>query len=131
MEHKQKEAKPRILAVDDDANIRALLQAALSGYFEVKTLASGEKILEVLAAFRPHLVIMDVMMPMIDGLRVTATIRRNQAYQKVPILFLTAQSDNETFLSSLQVGGDGYLVKPFSIPGLLKRVKELLREEGV
>jgi DNA-binding response OmpR family regulator len=122
--------RPRVLVFDDDPSIRQFLETALNADYEVRARASGESMPQVMEEFQPDLVIMDVRMPLVDGLQLTRMIRQDARFERVPVLFLTAQGDNETFLRSLQVGGDGYLVKPFSLNNLLTRIRELLEEAG-
>lgn len=113
-----------ILVVDDDAEIREGIRILLGGEdYSIIEAENGHRALELLAD-TIDLVILDVMMPGISGLRVCEEIRRQSA---VPILFLTAKAQESDKLIGLTAGGDDYLVKPFSYSELIARVKALLR----
>lgn len=115
----------RILVVDDEASIRRILETRLKmvGY-DVITAADGEEALEVFSKNNPDLVILDVMMPKLDGYGVTREIRRNS---DVPIIILTALGDVSERITGLELGADDYVVKPFSPKELEARVKAVLR----
>ena len=115
----------RILVVDDEASIRRILETRLKmvGY-EVITAADGEEALEAFSKHNPDLVILDVMMPKLDGYGVTREIRRTA---DVPIIILTALGDVSERITGLELGADDYVVKPFSPKELEARVKAVLR----
>jgi two-component system OmpR family response regulator len=118
----------RILVVDDEPNIAELLSAALTfeGY-QVGVAATGAEALEQVRAFRPHLVMLDVMLPDFDGNEVCRRLR-NQGEQ-VPIVFLTARDTTQDKVEGLSMGDD-YVTKPFSIEELTARVGAILRRAG-
>jgi two-component system OmpR family response regulator len=118
----------RILVVDDEPNIAELLSAALTfeGY-QVGVAATGAEALEQVRAFRPHLVMLDVMLPDFDGNEVCRRLR-NQGEQ-VPIVFLTARDTTQDKVAGLSMGED-YVTKPFSIEALTARVGAILRRAG-
>jgi two-component system response regulator MprA len=118
-----------ILVVDDDEKITALLRRSLSfeGYI-VTTAADGAKALQMMVAYDPDLVILDVMMPNVDGFEVVKRLRR--AESKVPILMLTARDGLQDRVQGLDLGADDYLVKPFALEELLARVRALLRRNS-
>ena len=117
---------PRVLVVDDEPNITELVAMALRYEgFTVQTAATGRAALEAVTAFAPALVILDIMLPDIDGIDV---LRRLVAQgRKVPIIFLTARDATEDKVHGLTVGGDDYVTKPFSIEELVARVRGVLR----
>ena len=118
----------KILIVADDPNIREVLQVLLSSEgFDVTTADGGEEALQKQKDLDPDLVILDIMMPEMDGVEVCARIRSRSA---VPILFLTAKSQVSDKVDAYTSGGDDYLVKPFSQTELLMRVKSLLRRHN-
>ena len=120
---------PRVLVVDDEPNITELLSMALRYEgFTVKTAASGRAALTAVNQFSPALVILDVMLPDIDGLEVLR--RLNSGGNKVPIIFLTAKDATEDKVHGLTIGGDDYVTKPFSIEELMARVRVVLRRHG-
>ncbi len=118
----------RILVVDDEPNIAELLSAALSfeGYL-VGVASSGAEALEQVRTFRPHLVMLDVMLPDFDGNEVCRRMR-NQGEQ-MPVMFLTARDTTQDKVEGLSMGDD-YVTKPFSIEELMARVGAILRRAG-
>ena len=119
----------RVLVVDDEPNITELVSMALRYEgFSVKTAATGRAALTAVSQFSPALVILDVMLPDIDGLEVLR--RLNSAGHRVPIIFLTARDATEDKVHGLTVGGDDYVTKPFSIEELVARVRVVLRRHG-
>ena len=118
----------RILVVDDEPNIAELLSAALSfeGY-KVGVASSGAEALEQVRTFRPHLVMLDVMLPDFDGNEVCRRLR-NQGEQ-MPVVFLTARDTTLDKVEGLSMGDD-YVTKPFSIEELMARVGAILRRAG-
>ena len=120
---------PRILVVDDEPNITDLVAMALRYEgFEVETAGTGGAALKAVDAFRPELIILDVMLPDLDGFAVTE--RLQAARSKVPVLFLTARDAVEDKVRGLTLGGDDYVTKPFSLEELVARVRVLLRRSG-
>src|SRR5690348_1621867 len=119
----------RVLVVDDEPDITELVAMALRYEgFTVKTTATGRGALTAVSQFSPSLVILDVMLPDIDGLEVLK--RLNSAGTKVPVIFLTARDSTEDKVHGLTIGGDDYVTKPFSIEELVARVRVVLRRNG-
>lgn len=117
---------PRILIVEDERPMRVALQDTLSAEgYRVLLAENGEVALEKARLEKPDLILLDVMMPRLDGFAVCAELRR--IHMETPILFLTAKSLVQDRVSGLDAGGDDYLVKPFSTEELLARVRALLR----
>ncbi len=118
-----------VLVVDDEDSITELVAMALryEGY-SVETADSGYRALALLESFRPELVILDVMLPDIDGFNVAERIRRER--RDVPVLFLTARDATEDKVRGLTIGGDDYVTKPFSVAELVARVQAVLRRTG-
>jgi two-component system, OmpR family, alkaline phosphatase synthesis response regulator PhoP len=116
---------PRILVVDDEPNLRHSLSYALrqEGY-EVAAAEDGERGLEMFRSGRPDLVVLDVMLPKMDGLAVCRAIRRES---EVPVIMLTARSSELDTIVGLEVGADDYLAKPFSTRELIARIRAALR----
>jgi two-component system, OmpR family, response regulator len=116
----------RILAVDDEVSITDLLTMALRYEgFEVAVAHTGRQALNIAGDFRPHLIVLDVMLPDVDGFEVTR--RLVERGDKVPILFLTARDATEDKVRGLTLGGDDYLTKPFSLEELVARARAVLR----
>jgi DNA-binding response OmpR family regulator len=121
-------SQTRILLVDDEQDLVWAVRHSLNdeGY-EVLTAYDGVEALAVARRHRPDLVILDVVMPRLDGLQVCHVLRRNPALAAVPILFLTVRNGIEDRVSGLDQGGDDYLTKPFDLRELKARVRALLR----
>jgi two-component system, OmpR family, response regulator len=116
----------RLLVVDDEPNIRELLSASLRyAGFEVATAADGQQALALAASFRPDLLVLDVMMPGLDGFGVVRRLRESGRH--TPVLFLTARDAAEDKVSGLTLGGDDYVTKPFSLDEVLARIRAVLR----
>ncbi len=116
----------RILVVDDEANITDLVATALRYEgFEVETAGTGRTALDQAVSWRPHLLVLDVMLPDLDGFEVARRLR--QEGRRIPILFLTARDATEDKVRGLTLGGDDYVTKPFSLEELLARVRAVLR----
>jgi two-component system OmpR family response regulator len=116
----------RLLVVDDEPDIVELLSASLRfAGFEVGTAASGQEALSVAATFRPDLVILDVMMPGLDGFSVLSRLR-GEGHQ-VPVLFLTSRDATEDKVRGLTTGADDYVTKPFSLSEVIARIGAVLR----
>lgn len=115
-----------IVVVDDEPSIRELLVASLhfAGY-EVETAASGSEAIEIIEKTQPDLIILDVMLPDIDGFTVTRRIRQEGI--DAPVLFLTARDDTQDKVMGLTVGGDDYVTKPFSLEEVVARIRAILR----
>jgi len=116
----------RILVVDDEPRITDLVAMALRYEgFEVATAGTGRAGLKLVEEFRPALIVLDVMLPDMDGFAVTERLAADRV--KVPVLFLTARDAVEDKVRGLTLGGDDYVTKPFSIEELVARIRALLR----
>ena len=115
-----------IVVVDDEPSIRELVSASLhfSG-FDVKTASNGTEAIDVITQADPDLVVLDVMLPDIDGFTVTRRIRQQGV--EAPVLFLTARDDTQDKVMGLTVGGDDYVTKPFSLEEVVARIRAILR----
>ena len=116
--------KPTLLAVDDTADNLALLNDLLSKQYKVKLANSGAKALKIAAAAPPpDLILLDIMMPGMDGYEVCRQLKLQAATRDIPVIFLTARSDAEAERAGLEAGAVDYVTKPFNPPVLLARVK--------
>ncbi|WP_328470239.1 response regulator transcription factor [Actinoplanes sp. NBC_00393] len=116
----------RVLVVDDEPNISALLSATLRLVaFDVRVAESGHAALVALQDFEPDLIVLDVMMPGMDGFEVARRLRA--AGHRVPILFLTARDAVEDRIHGLSAGADDYVTKPFSLEEVVLRIRAILR----
>ncbi len=122
-------AKRRILVVDDEDNLRTMLAAALKFEgFDVEQAADGREGLKAVKEHRPDLVVLDVMMPELDGFGVLKRMR--EAGDRTPVIFLTARDSSGDTVQGLGLGADDYLAKPFALEELVARVEAVLRRIG-
>lgn len=121
-------SNPLILVVDDEHDILDLVEYNLikQGYDVVKT-DNGHDGIQLAKKHPPDLILLDIMMPKMDGHQVCLAIRQDPALKDIPIIFLTARSDEKTEVRSLDEGADDYLTKPISISKLMSRIKAVLR----
>jgi len=120
------EPVPRVLVIDDEPNIRELVQVALKFHgCSVTSGASGEEALQRATADSPDLIVLDVMLPDIDGFEVCRRLRAQA--NDVPVIFLTARDTTSDTVTGLALGGDDYITKPFSVEALVARVRAVLR----
>ncbi|CAB4894060.1 MAG: response regulator [Actinobacteria bacterium] len=117
---------PKILVVDDEPNIRDLLTTSLRfAGFAVRAVGNGAAAISAVLAEEPDLIVLDVMLPDMNGFSVTKRLR-SSGYTS-PILFLTAKDDTQDKITGLTVGGDDYVTKPFSLDEIVARIKAILR----
>ena len=121
--------RPLVLVADDDPDILLLITVTLErdGY-DVVTAKDGPSALEAAAERVPHLVVLDLMMPGLDGYEVTRRLRREQATKDVPIVIVTAAAEEHQATRALEAGADAYMKKPFSPRELLTRTAALILE---
>ncbi len=117
------QTRPHILLADDNADMRAYLERLLANHYDVTAVADGESALRSAREHRPDLIVSDVMMPLLDGVGLLQTIRREEALNGVPVILLSARAGEEARIAGIQSGADDYLVKPFSARELLARVQ--------
>lgn len=123
-----KSGKTKVLVVEDEADIRELLlmRFQLDG-FETLAAADGLEGLDKCLSFRPDVLILDLMLPRLDGLELCRRLRLDGRFQDLPIIMLTARAEEADRLAGFESGADDYLVKPFSLKELALRIKALLR----
>jgi len=118
----------RILIVDDEPQIRRALRTALAGHgYEVEVADGGESALTLLPSWRPDALVLDIVMPGVDGIEV---LRQTRAWSDLPIIVLSARGDERDKVQALDLGADDYLTKPFGMDELLARVRAILRRRG-
>ncbi len=117
----------RVLVVDDDAAIRQMLELSLSfeGY-QVATANNGIEAVAMTRELRPDVVLLDVMMPLMDGLEVASTLRRDRATREIPIVMLSARAAEEDVWSGWQAGAASYLTKPIEHEMLVSELERVL-----
>ena len=120
----------RLLVVDDEPSIRELLSASLKfAGFEVYTAEDGAEALRLAEQHKPDLVVLDVMLPDMDGFTVTRKLR--DSGRQLPIVFVTARDSVDDKIKGLTVGGDDYVTKPFSLEEVVARVRVVIRRMGL
>ena len=116
---------PRVAVVDDEVNVRELLEIGLAQEgFEVRSAADGQQALGLVRDWKPDAIVLDVMMPKIDGISLLPMLRR---LTEVPIVMLSAKADVHDKIEGLSRGADDYLAKPFEIGELVARIQSALR----
>ncbi|MFC5370800.1 response regulator transcription factor [Arcanobacterium bovis] len=121
-----KEPEARILVVDDERNIRELLSVSLRfAGFAVEVAQDGHEALTIESTFGADLVVLDIMLPDMDGFEVLRRLREREP--DLPVLFLTAKDDVQDKIQGLTVGGDDYITKPFSLEEVVARIRAVLR----
>jgi len=122
-------AGSRVLVVDDEPNLVEVVSMALRFQgFTVETASSGREAISAVAAFKPHLIVLDVMLGDMEGFEVARRLGAQRS--GVPIIFLTARDSTEDKVRGLSGGGDDYMTKPFSLEELLARIRTILRRTG-
>jgi two-component system OmpR family response regulator len=122
-------AAHRVLVVDDEPNLAEVVTMALRFQgFTVETAGTGREALAAVAKFKPHLMVLDVMLPDMEGFEVAKRLGAQRA--GVPIIFLTARDATEDKVRGLSGGGDDYMTKPFSLEELVARIRTILRRTG-
>ncbi len=120
-------AKKKILIVDDEPNIVVPLEFLMEqNNYEVTVAQTGEEAIEVLSRMHPDLILLDIMLPGIDGYEVCQKIRQNPGLADTKILFLSAMARTIDIAKGMGLSADGYITKPFSIATVVEKVKELL-----
>src|SRR5687767_10873898 len=123
-------ADARVLVVDDEPNIVDVVTMALRFQgFEVASAGTGAKALAIVSGFRPDLILLDVMLPDMEGFEVARRLGAGRS--RVPIIFLTARDATDDKIRSLTLGGDDYVTKPFSLEELVARIRSILRRAGL
>ncbi len=120
--------KPRLLIVEDDADIANMLKIYFNGLdYEVDIAPRGELALEKTRSALPHLIVLDIMLPDIDGYEVCRILRTNTRTSHIPVIFLTQKDERSDKLQGLELGADDYITKPFDIEELKLRVQGAIR----
>ena len=120
-------ANETILVIEDDPSVRTLLTKALAGKgYKVETSEDGLAGLTRLESLRPDLIIVDIMMPRLDGMTFVRAIKGHDHTKQLPVIFLTAKNDPKTMIQGINLGARFYVTKPFQIDELLAKVQKAL-----
>ncbi len=124
-------SKPLVLVVEDEAALATMLRYNLEKQgFRVEEAADGQEALTRIAETQPDLVLLDWMLPVMSGLEVCRQIRRRPDTRDLPVIMVTARAEEQDAVRGLNTGADDYVAKPFSMDGLLARMRALLRRSG-
>ncbi|MEA2306069.1 MAG: two-component system, OmpR family, response regulator MprA, partial [Solirubrobacteraceae bacterium] len=123
-------SRPRLLVVDDNADMRDYVSGLLQDEYRIETARDGIEALDAARTRPPDLVLTDVMMPRLDGFGLLTALREDAATMHVPVIMLSARSGDEATVAGLEAGADDYLAKPFALEELLARLRALLRRSG-
>jgi DNA-binding response OmpR family regulator len=120
--------KPKVLVVDDEPSIAKVVrkQLEVAGY-EVEVAIDGQDGLDKAKSWNPTLIVLDVMIPKIDGHGVCRALKQDEKYRRIPILMLTAKAQRQDYQEAMQQGAEAYLTKPFELQELLEKVRALIQ----
>jgi len=123
-------ARENILVVEDEADILELIRYNLAreGY-RVIPVTSGEKVLDAVRRGKPHLIVLDLMLPGMDGFEVCRQLKQDPQSRAIPVVILTARSEDADMVAGLELGADDYITKPFSPRVLIARIRTVLRRQ--
>lgn len=118
---------PKVLVVDDEPNVlRSLVQYLTIEEFTVETASNGQEALEKVGTFQPELILLDVMMPGMDGFEVLDKVKEMPGHSDTPVIMLTAKDQSSDVLKGYQSGATSYLVKPFNLDELVETINQTL-----
>ncbi len=124
-------ARLRVMLVEDEADISLIIRQLLGSHYEVVHAVNGLEALERLNWYQPDVTIMDLMMPILNGIDTTRAIKKDNEYTTMPVLFLTARKDNQSVREAMLAGGDVYLEKPFNPADLIARIEEMVEKNQI
>ncbi len=122
--------KKKILIADDEPSIRLLVSGMLGKDYTVLEANNGAEAMDVINLQRPDLILMDIMMPYVDGYTACSRIKADEATKEIPVVMLTGVGHELNKKLSQEVGADGYITKPFSLPELREKIGELLKHSN-
>ncbi|MBU2945469.1 hybrid sensor histidine kinase/response regulator transcription factor [Zobellia uliginosa] len=119
--------KPILLVVEDNADLRTFIKSGLYKKYEILEAENGQQGLDILKVHTPNIIISDIMMPTMDGISFAREVKKQVEYNHIPIVFLTAKTDDDTQLQGLKIGVDDYLTKPFNLEHLEVKLNNIMR----
>ena len=122
----QVDTKKKVLIVDDEPNVRRLSRKILSNIFDVVEAEDGKQAIEIAVTQQPDIILMDMMMPKMDGLTACHAIKKDPTTKSIPVIMVTAIGFELNIKLSQQMGATGYVTKPFSSQDLLDKIAEVL-----
>ena len=118
--------KRTVLVIDDDKMILDMIQGVLADKFDVSAVNDGQKAFRVLERVRPDIILLDLKMPGMDGYDVISRLKVNQEYKNIPVIFLTAVTDEYSETKCFEAGAEDYICKPFTANALTARIERVL-----
>ena len=115
--------RKKILAVDDDPTCLEIIKEALSEHYELRTASTGKEVLEIAPKFIPDLIMLDIMMPGIDGYEVCQRLREDLDFKSTPIIMVTAKTKSEEMIEGMKAGAEDYITKPFEVEDLMESIE--------
>ena len=115
--------RKKILAVDDEPVNLEIIKEALSEHYDLRTASTGEEALEIAPEFIPDLIVLDIMMPGIDGYEVCQRLREDLDFKLTPIIMMTAKTKSEEMIEGMKAGTDDYITKPFEVEELMESIE--------
>ena len=129
LEKPENKKRGRLLIAEDNEEIRAYMNDGLAKIFDIMLARNGEEALQMIKDNEPDLVITDMMMPVMDGLKLCAHLKQNIATSHIPVIMLSAKADSKDELEALRTGADDYMAKPFSMAVLITKIQNMLRTQ--
>lgn len=123
-------ARPRVLVIEDEAAVRALIQKVLAPVYEVKAAESGQEGLNQARWFKPELILLDIHMPGFDGLTVLAKLKAHTETRMIPVVIVSGQGDTDVLLEGQRAGAVDHIIKPFTPDDLLQVIERQLISRG-
>ena len=120
--------KPKILVIEDDAGIRALIQHALEGAYDVSQAADGAEGIKQARWVQPNLILLDLRMPGMDGIEVLAQLKGSKDTSGIPVVIVSGKGDTDALLDGQRAGAVDHIIKPFDIPDLFKVIHRYILE---
>ncbi len=120
------QAKKKMLAVDDDPNNTTIIEELFSGHYDLRTAATGEEALDIALDFQPDIILLDIMLPDIDGYKVCQLLREHPSLSHTKIIMVSAKGDIEDRVRGYRVGANDYITKPFEEENILESVEYFL-----
>ena len=117
----------KILIADDEPNVCSLVSSMLGKDYTVLKASNGEEAINVARSQKPHLILMDIMMPKVDGYTACSTIKTDQATKMIPVIMITGVGHELNKKLATEIGADGYVTKPFTLQDLLDTIDQFLR----
>ena len=115
--------RKKILAVDDEPASLEIIKEALSENYDLRTASTGEEALEIAPEFIPDLIVLDIMMPGIDGYEVCQRLREDLDFKSTPIIMVTAKTKSEEMIEGMKAGAEDYITKPFKVEDLMESIE--------